>query len=192
MELQRMGDAPAQQGAATAAPGPQQDDDQRRAALQMSGEDAWRRRGMAAPADDGWGPGGLGSSGGGLGSGGAGLGMGGAAAPPPSSSGQPKGMSLAQASADLELQGLWEGHSLCSACPCKVGTALVQTAHLPLPCCLLCSPAEAAGEDGLEGGRGPGPQPAGHGHTADDAGGWVPLVGVQAGQKGGELIGAGA
>lgn len=104
LELQQLGEAPPQQGAAPAAPGPQQGgEDQRRAALQLSGEDAWRRRAGLAPAGVAGGGDGWGSSGGGLGLGGGGLGS--AAAAPPPSSGQPKGMSLAQARALAALPG---------------------------------------------------------------------------------------
>lgn len=126
MELQRLGEAPAQQGAAPAAPGPQQaGEDQRRAALQLSGDEAWRRRGAAAaPPSDGWGGGGLGS-GGGLGLGG------GAAAPPPPGAGQPKGMSLAQASADAGW-GWWRLSSDCSALMMRMPAASRPAASLPL------------------------------------------------------------
>ncbi|KAL4444662.1 hypothetical protein ABPG77_002479 [Micractinium sp. CCAP 211/92] len=103
LELQReeeMGGAaqpPAQQ---------QQGEEQRRAALQVSGEDAWKRRGMWTAGPDSGGGLGLGGGGGGLGFGG---GSGGGAAPG-GSKGGPKGMSLAQKL--LEKMGWKEGEGL--------------------------------------------------------------------------------
>ncbi|PSC68931.1 DNA-damage-repair toleration chloroplastic-like [Micractinium conductrix] len=96
--------------------GEQQDaagEEARRAALALSGEEAWKRRGMpqvpawqqqAAAAGGGGGGGSssfgfISAAGAGLGSGGGGVGLGvdgGAAAPQPPAGNQPKGMSLAQ------------------------------------------------------------------------------------------------
>jgi hypothetical protein len=109
LELARQGEAP-QQGAAAPASG-QQAEDARRAALLLSGEEAWKRRGMApaAPPGDGQGLGGLGAPGGGGGLGFAGFGGGGGGGAA-SASGQPKGMSLAQRM--LEKMGWKEGEGL--------------------------------------------------------------------------------
>lgn len=93
LELQRLGEAPPQQGAA-APPAAQASEEQRRAALQLSGDDAWRRRAGLAAA-----PGG-----------GAGLGAGGGAPAPAGSGGGPKGMSLAQKL--MEKMGWREGEGL--------------------------------------------------------------------------------
>ncbi|KAL4855786.1 DNA-damage-repair/toleration protein [Chlorella vulgaris] len=110
-----------QQGAAGPSMQQQpQTEEQRRAALQLSGEEAWKRRGMAAaaqPADSGnggsagggagWGMTGFG---GGLGLGGGGGFGGGSSSGGGGSSGGPKGMSLAQRM--LEKMGWKEGEGL--------------------------------------------------------------------------------
>lgn len=84
----------------------QQGEEQRRAALQMSGEEAWKRRGMWTAGPDSGAGLGLGSGGGGLGFGGASGGMASFGGP----KGGPKGMSLAQKL--LEKMGWKEGEGL--------------------------------------------------------------------------------
>lgn len=94
LEMQReegMGGA-AQPPVFAAAQQQQGGDEQRRAALQLSGEEAWKRRGMWTAEPDSGGGLGLGGGGGGLG-----FGSGGGGVAPPGKAG-PKGMSLAQAS----------------------------------------------------------------------------------------------
>ncbi|KAL4427659.1 hypothetical protein ABPG75_001748 [Micractinium tetrahymenae] len=113
LELQReeeIGGGAAAGGAAQppafAAAQQQQGEEQRRAALQLSGDEAWKRRGMWTAGPDSGGGAGLGSGGGGLGFGGAGSGM----VPPGGPKAGPKGMSLAQKL--LEKMGWKEGEGL--------------------------------------------------------------------------------
>lgn len=139
----------------SAAAQQQQGEEQRRAALQMSGEEAWKRRGMWTAGPDSGAGLGLGSGGGGLGFGGASGGMASFGGP----KGGPKGMSLAQAS--LMFGCLMKPRACCQmAADCCAGTQPLVHSHCLLLCiyrCCVCLNAETAREDGLEGGRGPRP-----------------------------------